>query len=88
MVHTALWEIQNLKESMAHHEVCTTAHCVCSELAAEPLFLIHLATDDDLMADRNKKKKHCRTWLKNQVLVQLTCSCFPFAYVSYGDTQE
>lgn len=56
MVHMALWGIQNLKESMSHHEVCTTAHCVCSELAAEPLFLIHLATDDDLVADRNKKK--------------------------------
>lgn len=87
MVHMALWGIQNLKESIAHHEVRRTAHCVCSELAAEPLFLIHLATDDDLVADKNLKNI-ITTWLKYQVLVQLTCSCFPFVYVSYGDTQE
>ena len=65
--HTVLVGIQNLQGSVTPHEFCTTACFVWSPLAPVPLFLIHLATDDDLRSGRKTQIQHCGTWLQYQL---------------------
>lgn len=80
--------IQNLQGSVTPHEFCTTACFVWRTLLApEPLFLIHLATDDDLVAEGDEYNivEHGYSINYRQ---QPTWSCFLLFCASFVDTLE
>lgn len=83
--------VQNLQRAHTHtlREFCTAAGSMWSPLAPEPLFLIHLDTDEDLKTERYNKDhgtgllcEFLGTWHSP------TWSCSQLFYASYVDTQE